>query len=203
MTVPSVCSVSGCGLPVIARGWCNRHYRRWHRHGVTGGADRDVLPWTEAEKEILRRHYSHMPYQQLQELLPGRTVTAIRGAAGPLSDGRARRRRNWHDKPPVERPTLKDIAWAAGIYEGEGHVGRSARGAVTANVSQKDGWLPERLRQLFGGCTGHYASQSSLGNSMMWRWYLCGPRALGFLFTIYPLLSPRRRGQIRKALGWG
>lgn len=25
------CSVEGCEGPVLARGWCNRHYRRWRR----------------------------------------------------------------------------------------------------------------------------------------------------------------------------
>lgn len=27
------CSVSGCGGTVIARGWCQKHYSRWRRHG--------------------------------------------------------------------------------------------------------------------------------------------------------------------------
>jgi len=27
------CAVPGCPHPVLARGWCARHYRRWHRHG--------------------------------------------------------------------------------------------------------------------------------------------------------------------------
>lgn len=28
-----ICSVCGCDKPVIARGWCDAHYRRWRRHG--------------------------------------------------------------------------------------------------------------------------------------------------------------------------
>ncbi len=28
-----VCSIEGCDAPVQARGWCNRHYLRWWRHG--------------------------------------------------------------------------------------------------------------------------------------------------------------------------
>ena len=27
------CSIDDCGRPVKARGWCNRHYRSWQRHG--------------------------------------------------------------------------------------------------------------------------------------------------------------------------
>ncbi len=28
-----ICSVEGCGRPVLARGWCTAHYGRWYRHG--------------------------------------------------------------------------------------------------------------------------------------------------------------------------
>lgn len=27
------CTIDGCGRPVVARGWCKRHYDRWRRHG--------------------------------------------------------------------------------------------------------------------------------------------------------------------------
>lgn len=29
----TACSVRGCRRPVKARGWCNRHYLRWWKHG--------------------------------------------------------------------------------------------------------------------------------------------------------------------------
>jgi hypothetical protein len=29
----NICSIDNCGKPVRARGWCNTHYWRWHRHG--------------------------------------------------------------------------------------------------------------------------------------------------------------------------
>lgn len=33
------CSIDGCDRPVLARGWCNRHYLRWRNHGdPLGGA---------------------------------------------------------------------------------------------------------------------------------------------------------------------
>lgn len=28
-----LCSIPDCGKPVQARGWCNRHYKRWKAHG--------------------------------------------------------------------------------------------------------------------------------------------------------------------------
>lgn len=27
------CSIEGCSRPLVARGWCDTHYRRWKRHG--------------------------------------------------------------------------------------------------------------------------------------------------------------------------
>lgn len=34
------CSIEGCGSPVRARGWCNRHYLRWRRSGDPLGSRR-------------------------------------------------------------------------------------------------------------------------------------------------------------------
>ena len=30
---PQTCSVAGCCAPFKARGWCDKHYRRWREHG--------------------------------------------------------------------------------------------------------------------------------------------------------------------------
>lgn len=32
----ATCSVTGCGKTVLARGWCNLHYKRWHQTGDPG-----------------------------------------------------------------------------------------------------------------------------------------------------------------------
>lgn len=31
--VPKICSIDGCANEGIKRGWCNKHYKRWMRHG--------------------------------------------------------------------------------------------------------------------------------------------------------------------------
>lgn len=40
------CSISGCEKPLLARGWCGMHYRRWKRSGNPGGPKslREVNP---------------------------------------------------------------------------------------------------------------------------------------------------------------
>src|SRR6202049_49018 len=36
---PIPCSVEGCPTNAIARGWCNRHYKRWQKFGDPTGMD--------------------------------------------------------------------------------------------------------------------------------------------------------------------
>ena len=94
-----------------------------------------------------------------------------------------------------KHPTMLDIAWAAGIYEGEGHC-RCDHGAIRVIVVQKDPWLLHRLASKFGGTVGDYRQT----RNVCCEWKIYGPRAKGFLMTIFSFLSPRRRGQIVAAL---
>lgn len=38
------CSIDGCSLPVLARGWCRRHYQRWYQTGDPGPVGLKRLP---------------------------------------------------------------------------------------------------------------------------------------------------------------
>ena len=104
----------------------------------------------------------------------------------------------------TERPTLRDIAWAAGIYEGEGWCSRVSSGTTThVGVGQKadddhGDWLLNRLKALFGGSI--YNGTKS-GEEVIYRsWNIHGSRARGFLMTLCPFLSPRRQGQLVQVL---
>lgn len=37
---PAVCAVDGCDLLAMTRGWCQKHYTRWRRHGDPGHTER-------------------------------------------------------------------------------------------------------------------------------------------------------------------
>lgn len=95
------------------------------------------------------------------------------------------------------------VAWAAGIYEGEGSVSGSTRtlGSIHIKIGQKDPWLLERLREHFGGIVGPL-KRRAYGSVSYWE--LSGRRCRGFVRCIWPYLSPRRQEQIVRAArgGW-
>jgi hypothetical protein len=91
-----------------------------------------------------------------------------------------------------------DIAWAAGFLEGEGSF--TCRGnTVTVTASQVQPEPVYRLQRLFGGKLYHY-TQANPKHSPFIRWHLFHRDARGLMMTIYPLMSPKRRQQIVKAL---
>jgi len=89
---------------------------------------------------------------------------------------------------PTVKPTLLDIVWAAGIYEGEGSCNH-----YRLYVGQKDRWILDKLRNLFGGSVSCQLCKSGIYN-----WTLSGARGRGLAMTIYSFLSPRRKEQVRK-----
>jgi hypothetical protein len=89
---------------------------------------------------------------------------------------------------------MLDIAWAAGIFEGEGNFRRAGR-AVSVAVSQKDPALLWRLKALFGGAIYQHKSPA-----MIHTWLIHGARARGFAYTIFTFLTTRRRRQFKEAM---
>jgi hypothetical protein len=90
-------------------------------------------------------------------------------------------------------PTAIDIAWTAGIYEGEGtcrNAGKSKRGLMV-QVVQKDAEILYRLRDWFGGSIQFMGAANGCHT-----WNACGDRARIFLALVYSFLSARRRAQV-------
>lgn len=99
-------------------------------------------------------------------------------------------------------PSSFDIAWAAGIFEGEGSCRfDQASKSVTATISQNGIWLPQRFVDLFGGSITERKERTRFRYSdRHFDWNSSGSRARSFLMTIYQFLSPRRKLQARMAL---
>lgn len=93
-----------------------------------------------------------------------------------------------------------DIAWLAGVVEGEGWIGvvSHSHPLPRMSVDQIDPWLPNRIREKFGGNVRSNAVTSA-GNRI-YRWDASGARARGILLSIYTLLSPKKQERIRAAL---
>lgn len=101
------------------------------------------------------------------------------------------------------KPTLQDLAWAAGFIEGEGcfsvhkytKSGKKPHPFMGATQVQREPL--ERLVRYFGGQISK--SQHKIGQPIhLWRVY--GTRARGVAMTLYAWLSPRRRGQAQALL---
>src|SRR5207237_10064164 len=64
---------------------------------------------------------------------------------------------------PTLRPSMVQIAWAAGVYEGEGCcqvTGAKAHPCTALAICQKDPWILYRLRDYFGGSVYTLRSRS-------------------------------------------
>lgn len=99
------------------------------------------------------------------------------------------------------RPTLRELAWAAGFIEGEGNFrGEATTEQVTVGQVQKEPLL--KLQRMFGGSVRMRAQRSYDGckRSPFWLWVVCGSRARGVMMTLYQLMSTRRKQQIVTAL---
>lgn len=96
-----------------------------------------------------------------------------------------------------KKPTLNDIHWLAGLFEGEGSV--STRGI---RIPQKERETLDRVRQLFGGrVTGHHLAMGGIIPPVpMFSWAAYGPRARTIIGAIFQLLSSRRQAQARDLL---
>src|SRR5271170_6920004 len=99
------------------------------------------------------------------------------------------------DLDATKVPSLIDIAWSAGIYEGEGCcrlAGKTKRGLMI-QVAQKDPELLYRLRDWFGGSVKFAHCSTVPADQQVYSWSACGDRARIFLALIYSFMTARRK----------
>lgn len=97
---------------------------------------------------------------------------------------------------------MNELYWAAGFIEGEGSFRKSSlRQSVAVSVAQVQREPLERLMNLFGGQIHGKNSQKYNANaSPCSEWNIGGARAVGVVMTLYPLMSTKRKSQIRESL---
>lgn len=95
---------------------------------------------------------------------------------------------------------MNHLWWAAGFIEGEGTFYFDRR-AVTLRVPQVQREPLERLQALFGGDIGYRGvDRVQMGRQPIFIYRCSGARAVGVAMTLYSMMSPGRKFQIRRAL---
>lgn len=98
-------------------------------------------------------------------------------------------------------PKIQDIVWAAGFLEGEGSfhsVKRDYPGCVQVSAVQVNRQPLERLLAMFGGTIRTVKRRRAQWNQAS-VWVATGSRGRGIALTLYPLMSDKRKEQIRSA----
>lgn len=149
-----MCSIEGCGTRVYGRGWCEKHYTRWRRHGDPLKSDRATTDMTvEQQLLFLSREdkttgcrvwhkTSHQnPYGVFKKQKPHRV--AYETWVGPIPEGLIVRHKC--DNPPCINPDHLETGTQADnirdmVERGRYRHGRKYRGPkhVRASLTAKE-----------------------------------------------------------------
>lgn len=83
-----------------------------------------------------------------------------------------------------------EAAWAAGFFDGEGHVRLGGR-FRQVSVHQTDRTVLERFQQAVGGVGTIGPVEKRPGRSPIWQWWACGENALTAADCLLPYVSQR------------
>lgn len=92
-----------------------------------------------------------------------------------------------------------DLAWLAGLLEGEGcFLVRNGRGGPLVQLNMVDGDIVARAAEIMGGRSRpwHAERWGVKKTQTAWRVRIEGSKALGLMDELYPLLGIRRRARI-------
>ena len=104
---------------------------------------------------------------------------------------------------------VSDIAWLAGLLEGEGSFGfrrpKHGRPDPMIQVRMCDQDIVHRVATMLGRTVrGPYSYQDKRGQvgvrKPTWQTSTCNRRAIEWMMTLYPFMGVRRREQIRKVI---
>lgn len=93
-----------------------------------------------------------------------------------------------------------EIAWAAGLFEGEGCLTKAKR-SPHLNMTQTDGDVMERFHRIVG--QGYLSGPHDRpGCKPFWRWGASGNQAMLVIDLFMPLFGVRRRSRALELLEW-
>lgn len=94
---------------------------------------------------------------------------------------------------------VRDIAWFAGIMEGEGYFGLRKNGGLTLEVTMTDKDVIDRVASMFSFGTRAERSLPS-GKTAYWWGVTKQSAVAGLMMTLLPLMGKRRQAKIIECL---
>lgn len=186
----AVCSIEGCGkAEKLTRGWCAKHYKRWHTHG-----DPTKTLYDRGQKDRLCRHADCQR--------PSRTkgFCAVHYTANRLAPARAAR-----SARHGEIATLKDTdaAYIAGMIDADGMISVVQRRALVMPLvcvaNSNFGLIDWLLAVIGAGCAYETKTRATRPDQDPSRWnrvhryQLTGRKAQALLSACRPYLKVKAR----------
>jgi hypothetical protein len=107
---------------------------------------------------------------------------------------------NKENNPTIANPTLSELAWAAGILDGEGALCIPKKGrkpisysCISISVSNTSLDMLTKLRALFGGYIYPRNDSRRLGRRDLWQWSISSRRARSCLFLVAEHMVAKKR----------
>lgn len=91
------------------------------------------------------------------------------------------------------------IEWFAGLFEGEGYVGRAPRNSLYLTISSTDHDVLLKAQSIVGGKIKGPRHDGNIKHKPIWEWYVSSTNeVLDVRTLIYDHLCSRRRAQFDK-----
>jgi hypothetical protein len=87
-------------------------------------------------------------------------------------------------------PTVAELAWAAGFFDGDGHINLST--TLSVEVTQKRRRPLDELQRIFGASTFYSVAPSGRRPNRLWELHYFGAQAAVVLQLILPYLVAKR-----------
>lgn len=94
----------------------------------------------------------------------------------------------------------EQIAWLAGIYEGEGTCSITNGRAIRVEIVMTDQDIVERVQSITGFGTVRTVAQRAENHKQAYRWSIGSAEAVAFLEAIMPWLGNRRAARAQGAI---
>ena len=100
----------------------------------------------------------------------------------------------------MKQTTPEQVAWLAGIYEGEGSCAITSGRAIRVEIVMTDEDTMQRVQSFTGLGSVRSLPPRSENHKPAWRWSIGSADAVEFLQTIMPWLGSRRAERAQKAI---